>query len=255
MENKNFTTDPQLVRGWDKKYEHHPERIPDWERLPLDDLEKFIEYCEIDTSKIRSIFEVGCGTGLRALLMMIGLPGFNRPEVKYRGIDLSAHAIERAKAHLEELRAARVPKPLQKYLGEGPWLPPRFQAEFQVGDLLTLPPPPAGEGYDLVVDWMCFHEVHIPNRNAHIARVTALCSRFVALKVFSEEGKKRVINLGDVFEGARKLRLKRSELTQLYGDAFSILNTHPYAEEEHPIPPHEDGAVAAKMAYLMVKKQ
>jgi len=254
MESTNPATEPQVVKGWNKKYEHHPEHIPDWERLPLDDLKNFIEYCEINTWNIRSILEVGCGTGLRALLMLVGIPALNRPDVKYVGIDLSAHAIERAEAHLAALRAGQVPEPLQKYRHEGPWLP-RFKAEFRTMDLLQFPLPPVNEGYDLVVDWMCFHEMHIPNRNAYIARITALCSRFLVLKVFSEEGKTRVINLGDVFEGVKKHRLGKKEITQLYGEAFSILNTYPSPEDEHPIPAHDDGPAAAKMAYLMVKKQ
>ena len=102
---------------------------------------------------------------------------------------------------------------------------------------------------------MCFHEVHVPNWEDYISRLAALCSRFLVLKVFSEEGKKRVLNLGNVFEGATKHSFSRVQLEQLYGSYFEILNAYAYSEDEHPIPPHEDGPVAAKMAYLMMKRQ
>jgi SAM-dependent methyltransferase len=243
----------RLRQAWDLQYENHPTWTPDWERLPLDDLKHFIEYCDLDPAKLGSLLDVGCGTGLRTFALLLGIPELNHKRVRYQGIDLSAKAIARAEEHLKALQRGQVPEPLVRYVGSQP-PPPEFHAEFRIEDLLEMAVPAPDERYDLVVDWMCFHDTDPLHRRAHADKLAALCGRFLVLKVFSGDGPQQVKSLGKVGGVIQKHRFSRTHIEEIFKKDFEFLNSYPDAEELNPHPPHSDGPVAAKMAYLMLRR-
>src|SRR5690349_15297046 len=93
-------TPPSIVNSWEKYY--GTAQIPDWDRLPADDLAEFMRECRINWRKIRTLVDVGCGTGVKLLRFVESAADLNRSDVKIIGIDLSEKAIEMAQRNVGE---------------------------------------------------------------------------------------------------------------------------------------------------------
>lgn len=67
----------KMVAAWDDAY---AENTTNWEKLELDDLKRFIEDSKLNLGKVQTILEIGCGRGVRSLVMISTIPGLNRAD-------------------------------------------------------------------------------------------------------------------------------------------------------------------------------
>jgi len=123
---------------------------------------------------------------------------------------------------------------------------------FAVADLFEWLP--SGPSVDLVVDWMCFHEMAPMSRKTYASLVAKKCRRYLAIKIFSTEGASG-LRLPDALPGVRKYQFSRNDIEMVFGEYFEIEYVQSYPEDANPDVPHSDGIVAAKMAYLLKRRE
>jgi len=243
---------PQWIKkSWNERYEKY--KPTDWEKLPLDDLKKTLCNSGIALSRISSVLDIGCGRGLRTLILLLGLDPLNRREVYALGLDVSEDAIAFAKRCYNDMCQGNLCQEIQPYLGNVDYSKPQCMIEFRVGDIIEGLPVSCPQEFDLVIDWMCFHEIWRLSRNAYVEIVSKICKKFFLLKVFSKE-EITIVNLNPNIKEIPKFQYSESDVRRIFGKKFSILRFNQWPEILSPNPAHSDGQIAAKRAYLMVRK-
>ena len=240
---------------WDRFYA--PGQLTDWELLPATDLcETLATLLAIDKS-LQSAIEVGCGRGLRTLTSLLCLDELNNPAFQLTGLDHSPQAIHMAQAFTQRLQAGeQLHQPFCDFISAavkpGP-ISLRARVEFVRADLfswLSALNHPA----DLVLDWMCLHEIHPDERQAYAKLVGKACRKYFVLNTFSSTGS-TVADLGYVGSRIRKYQLSRAELDDLFGPEFETIYCRLVPEDLAPLQKPSDGIVAAKCIYIMKRRQ
>ena len=241
-------------QSWDDAYIKFA--VTNWERNDLHDLADFIRECGISGERATKILDVGCGRGMRGLLALLGNPGLNVPGTRYVGVDFSGAAIaaavasaarwrRRIDAHgqLEEIALATRASAIQ---GE----PLRAHVDFVCEDLGTYLGRHERQ-YQLVVDWMCLHEMPPQNRRRYCQLLGACSNKYLIVNSFSRE-LSTVADLGVAVPGVRKYQLATPAIGSLFPD-FRIVKTKDYPEDLTPSSIITDGIVAGKRAHHLVR--
>ena len=241
---------PAKVRdSWDFEYCNNPQT--DWERLPLNDQFEFIKVQKIDFTNLHNILEIGCGRGYRTLYMLLKEARLNRNDVRLTAIDISPNAIESAQRSLQAFNDNYAIPTSIAYLFNSKPCALQCQMAFEVADIIRLPTHLANQKYDLGVDWMCFHDFPIGLREAYVDIVEKLCGHWFILNVFSHREASPVKELGYAIPEVIKYAFRNEDIGRLFPN-FDIVNMTDTCEENvEPDPPHSDGKVSAKRAYLL----
>jgi len=96
---------------------------------------------------------------------------------------------------------------------------------------------------------MCFHEIPPAFRRDYIGNLVKVTGHFLALKVFSSE-ETSVPTLQPAAPGVEKYLFAEDQIRDLFSKDFEIVWWRSYLEDMSPNPPHTDGIVAGKRAYL-----
>lgn len=244
-----LATKEWVIRAWDQSYENAgADNATAWEMNPLNDLAAFVKNSRLRTTLISSILEIGCGRGLRGLILLLGCSELNVPSLRYRGLDASKTAIRYANTYLEELRNGTVPRFIAPYLESAPEI--NCDIAFTQGDVFR-PGPILESSYDLVIDWMCFHE--LPQQpEAYAELIGRLTNTFFILKAFEADHSSLPV-LRPVIPNVPKRQFSRRQVSDLFRD-YQLLYCELESENLNPQPPPADDIIAAKTAYLFVKK-
>ena len=215
-----------------------------WEMIDLNDLASFLQNAGIEYDNTSSILSIGCGRGRRDLVMLQRVAGLNRPDVSYLGIDLSGSAIRAACRLVDEMTLFGFDKEV-----EGHTRRPRLKCacSFLRQNFLDISP---RYRYDMVIDWMCMHDIEGKHIYEWTARIKSLCKSLLAIKVFSPEGSS-ISELGTLGRGIRKNQISEQRILDLFRPDFEIIHSEQYPEDLDPHPRPADGIVAAKRAYLL----
>jgi SAM-dependent methyltransferase len=245
--------------AWNAAYEL--DGFSNWEMLPLDDLTEFLSATQINWSRIKTIVDLGCGRGLRDFILLLKNPELNRSEVTLMGIDFSQKAIETARQfHASLDSGGSRPNTLAQALRSVGLPDERLalyaQTHFECKDILSadLEGRIAVPTFDLVIDWMCFHEIPFDRHQEYIERIAEICAKFLVLNVFSRHGSSLEF-LPPAVQDVDKHQFSDSEIAKSFAPYFEILKMKSYPEDLHPIPTPTDKVVAAKKAYLMTRTQ
>jgi hypothetical protein len=232
---------------WDAMYRGAP--LTDWELIPPSDMRDVVDGV-LPLETMRSAIEIGCGRGMRALALMLSSPKLNRPDFAYTGLDQCPAAIAVAQQLASAAAEERpLPEPYRRLLTPSvPVAGLRLMANVQyvtsdLFDWLEARPP-----VDLVVDWMCFHEIPIALRQEYARLVASVCHGFFVVNLFSSEGAS-VSDLGDV-AGCPKFQFSEEEVLAIFGRDFELMHVRQFQEDLDPVPRPSDGIVAAKRAYV-----
>ncbi len=238
-----------FVEMWNRAYATR--NCTNWELLPLCDLRDFVRDSIPAKGNIRSALELGCGRGLRALVAMLDVSALGFDDISYTGIDVSKNAIRMARQILEDITAGRRSsvflERMDKCFPERPsGLKPAVS--FQVADLFSWLES-SDDDYDLIIDWMCFHELPPEYRTQYAELVAQRCSTYFILKCFSTEGSTQG-ELSEAVPGVPKYMLSEAEIVSIFEPSFRVVRIVDYSEDIHPEVIPTDGVVAAKRAYL-----
>lgn len=242
-----------IKKEWNEKYVSQD--TTDWEKLPLDDLENFLSHSYIGLKDIHTIMDIGCGRGLRLLVLLLREQELNREDVEVLGIDISAKAISDASEYLTKLHNGNACEHIRRYLSndEGCSCTLKCDVKFLNADILEPLPDSCPKQFDLVIDWWCFHHVNKLDWDHYVSVISSICKRFFVLSVFSKEGNSQNF-LPPVIPDVLKHPFSKEDIEGLFGKHFHILDQHGFPENLNPEPPHSDDFVAAKMAYLLLKR-
>ncbi len=233
-----ITRSSDLTMQWDDYY-RSAAQTP-WEMIDFSDLPSFLKACELPLDRLASMASVGCGRGHRDLAMLREVAAFNRTAFSYLGVDISSVAIAQARqlfggaSHATDARVAQQPKL------DCAWA-------FQHADLFEFQP---SRRFDLVLDWMCLHDIERDRLPDYAARLAALSREYLVIKAFSQEGSS-VARLGLLGRDIQKEKIAEDDVLRLFGDQFEILFIQQYEEDLDPVPRPPDGIVAAKRAYVL----
>lgn len=228
----------QLTEQWNDYY-RTPVSTP-WEMIDFRDLPSFLRASKLPLKQATSLISIGCGRGHRDLEMLREIDEFNSAEFFYSGVDISSVAIAQAKNLFGAAsNAAKMLSDKQAAL--------KCQWEFIHADLFEFD---ADRTYEIVLDWMCMHDIEREHLPEYARKVAALARDVLVLKVFSEEGSS-VENLGLLGRDIQKLKISSADVLDLYGDQFEIAFVQEYEENLNPEPRPQDGIEAAKRAYVL----
>jgi hypothetical protein len=228
-----------------------------WELLPLTDLRDFLNDSGINLASTVNALEIGCGRALRTFVALLSIPSLNRSGFSITGFDVSAQAIAVANQislQLKENSALEFPFRRQILSAVVANPPRRLHAQLKfvqhnvLFDTVTF-----DTSYDLVIDWMCFHDLAPEHRQAYAAFVCRRCSGYFVIKAFSLE-LSSVKELGDAVPGFQKRLISVDDVRQTFGAAFEILRTVDHPEDLNPCPAPADGIIAAKRTYLLKRR-
>ena len=245
----------ESAREWNAFY--RAGSLTDWEMLNPNDLRETLSAVVALSGGISTAIEIGSGRGLRTLAAILGAPGLNRAGFALRGVEHSDAAVRFAKAFSAVLaRGEGLPPPFgdvirktQPKIGE----PLRAHVEFVCADLFAWLGDVGNAPAELVIDWMCLHEILPELRPAYAELIAAKCERYFVLNTFSVEGA-TLTDLGCVGAKIQKFQLSRAEIEDLFGHSFRIVSVRLIPEDLDPHPRPSDGIVAAKCIYVLERK-
>jgi SAM-dependent methyltransferase len=223
---------------WDDYY-RDPAPTP-WEMIDFQDLPSFLRSSELPLDRLKSMVSVGCGRGRRDLEMLRSIDDFNKPSFSYLGVDISGVGFAQAKQLFESAACRDGPQAAKE--------PPlRCRWEFINADIFTFDP---GRTFDVVLDWMCLHDIGRERIHDYAAKVMAMADDLLILKTFSQEGStiERLNGLSPIIQ---KEKLSEDDVRALFGEQFEILFIQQFEEDLDPNPRPSDGVVAAKRAYVL----
>jgi len=227
-----------VILQWDDYY-RDPAPTP-WEMIDFQDLPSFLWSSELPLHRLTSMVSVGCGRGRRDLEMLRSIDDFNKPGFSYLGVDVSGVGLAQAKQLFENAACRDGPQVAQEPTLQCRW-------EFINADVIAFDP---GRTFDVVLDWMCLHDIERERMHDYAAKVMAMADDLLILKTFSEEGSsvERLNGLGPLI---RKEKLSEDDVRTLFGEQFEILFIQQFEEDLDPNPRPSDGIVAAKRAYVL----
>jgi SAM-dependent methyltransferase len=235
-----IVTPHSMALHWEEYYSSID--TPVWEMLPLGDEAEFLNR-NIKLEKVKSILDIGCGRGRRIIKCVSTCEKLNRTDVKIVGIDISKTAINSAMEYY-----AKIGKEVVNTKEEGCINP---TLSFFCADILDDLPEIINIKYDLVVDWMCFHEVFKNGRQNYVEKINALSKNYFILNVFSNANDS--IFLTEAVKQIPKYCFSREDIEKLFSKYFMIISSYKYPASTGK--PHPDGKIAAKEAFLLVKLQ
>lgn len=254
------TSTPQFIsRAWRSAYTNATERNEktDWEKIEPHDLLDFLaEHAGIDIRAIQptSILEIGCGRGermfealeLNATRKRLNI---NRSDVSILGVDIAENAVRAARKRISDYGAKANDRDSQESQIEMEKI--SCSIIFEDCDFLTYR---SEKKFDMVIDWMCFHEIYPAYRAHYIDNINRLCSDILVLKVFDTPDAGQRCDLPQICGKIPKWQYSRNDIERLFGEFFSIEADYYYKELAAPTVMHSDGKEAAKRAYLLRKK-
>lgn len=251
-----YSADPHFCSEWDKLYQK--DGLTDWELLPPEDLINTLSSAISRYGLPETAIDVGCGRGLRILATILGLKSLNTESFRLRGVDHSRTAIATASTFATLLRQQEpIPEPFATHMSSvalSSTGPLRAAVKFEAADLFDWLRDASGLPVDLVIDWMCLHEIPRDERPLYAQLLTRACKRLLVLNTFSVEGS-TVSDLGCIGERIPKYQLSRHDILALFGKSFSIVSTRLVPEDLNPATKPSDQIIAAKSIYMMVRSR
>ncbi len=279
MEKENQTYDENYYKKlnrqngmrnkWDEKYAQN--KLMDWELIDPENMKNYINSISINKQKINRILEYGCGRGFRVLSWVLLDPDINREDVYIKCIDISNEAIKDAKRNLEQLKNNKFPddfvaltnveinnkkivsNQFVSMVNDGDVPEIKCKIEFVNKDLFS--GFPAEEKYDLVIDWMCFHELAVEYRRDYVKITDEVCENYYMLTVFCKDTCDLPIEeFKQVADGIPKYMFSCQEIRQYFGIIFDQISAFDVYYPSIRDKVHSDGMVFPKKSYFMVKK-
>ena len=258
---KSYTS-REMRQGWENAYAS--KTLTNWEISAPCGLMEVLGQLRGKLGPNPALLEIGCGRALKTFIALLGNSFLNSENVKLTAIDLSQNAIATAgqiRSVLEDRRAE--PSPFIDYIaqcinsrsGSNPDKIPHLRTEVTLvsADLFAYLPTLRSRVADVVVDWMCFHELSPASRRRYSSLIARLARKYFVLNVFSREGSSRA-SLGDAVPGVMKYQFSRDDIVRFFGQHFQVVEFMEYEEDNSPDPRPTDEFVAAKRAYLLERR-
>jgi len=229
--------------------------LTDWELLPPKDLSAAVALVLSRGARLRSAAEIGCGRGMRSLVAILNNPTLNDATFSLVGIDHSSAAVYAAGGlAFAAARGAPLPEPFGALVDTAVAIRPRpllcADLRFEHADLFNWLSGHSERAFDLIVDWMCFHEVPPNMRGRYADLVARCCGQYFIVNTFSKEGSS-VDDLGVVADGIIKYQLSQEDISDIFGEYFDIVEYYDVPEDLLPEVAPRDGIVAAKRTYIL----
>ena len=156
-----------------------------WEALSADSLVRFLREARFIFDDVRTVLDIGCGNGGPLLDLVLSVNELNRREITVVGIDFVPQAIEEANDRLARLRRGE-----SVTLRSGEVLSGVVHAEMSFLNLEAGELESKGIQADLVIDWMCFHELNAEHDNEYGEMIARVCTGWYVLRTFSDKREK-----------------------------------------------------------------
>jgi len=108
--------------------------------------------------------------------------------------------------------------------------------------------------YDLVIDWMCFHEVPKANWGAYAELINRICKKWFVLNVFSRTGSGQLIGLPPAAPFVPRHQLSLEDIKGLFQE---FIICEPWGSRDYPEDLNTCGdeePIAAKYACILKRK-
>ncbi len=248
---------------WNDVYKKYA--LTDWELIEPENLYQYINKTSLNKRKIKKITEFGCGRGIRILSLVLLDNEINREDVSIKCIDISAKAISDAEAVYSQLKEKEIPdifnelssrghlsKEFENLLKEG--IPDiKCTIEFVNTDLFM--GFAADEKTDLLIDWMCFHEIPVESRAEYIRIAENLCENYFILTVFCSDDCTFPIEEFKPVDGhIQKHMFSCAEIEQYFSNSFIQIPSYRCFYPGNSEKIHSDGMIFPKKTYFMVKQ-
>ncbi|MBN3909341.1 MAG: class I SAM-dependent methyltransferase [Nostoc sp. NMS1] len=226
----------------------------DWEELPLDYQSKFVskEMDGCNWSEIKNILDIGCGRGYGTLTMLLNEERLNRPDVNVLGIDIASNAIEDANKLLQSIKLGETYPNLTGFPVKKNDVQLRCNIEFKQCDILDDSIQGLLSEFDLVIDWMCFHELPKADWDKYVLFLEKICKKWLVLNVFTMDEGITMYGLDPVAMYIPKHQFTQSAIREDLFRNFLYIGSLDYEEDSKP--QSSGSPIAAKRAYLMRKK-
>ena len=244
----------QLKKSFETVYGQGP---TPWEQLPCNRESLFVKeiLSQVKLDQVHSILDIGCGRGYGVLTMLLDNPDLNRDDVKVLGIDFASNAVRDAKALLEIVKAKTEPWPTNEgFPKKREDRDLRCVVEFCELDILSREGSDVLTEYDLVIDWMCFHEVPKANWGAYAELINRICKKWFVLNVFSRTGSGQLIGLPPAAPFVPRHQLSLEDIKGIFQD---FIICEPWGIRDYPEYLNTCGdeePIAAKYACILKRK-
>jgi hypothetical protein len=240
---------PELIKdGFESEY--RKERT-DWEQLRSNYQSEFVsETLKHRFNNIKNILDIGCGRGYGILTMLLNEPGLNKPDVSVLGIDIASNAISQANNLLQRIKDRGLHPNIPGFPVKRDDVQLKCNIKFEQCDILddsTL----INNEYDLVIDWMCFHELPKADWNKYVSLLEKICTKWFVLNVFHLENEIKMHGLEAAAEYVPKHQISESTIRDLFQN-FVCTATFEYPENSEV--QLSGSPISAKKAYLFGKK-
>jgi len=207
---------------WDEFYDNLRSVAP-WEELPKNEMA--LALLRWGINKQARILVVGCGRAGKTV--EAAKNGYS----SLMGIDISRLAITAA---IETANRERL------------------NIQFLVEDFLSPSRDLQGRKFDVVVDWLCFHNMPASLHPQYIRTLECIAPSSYLLRCFSKRDTEADRLNGSTYKGISKYFYSSEEIETIFGRLFQIIGT--YSEKEDTNQPALDGKIAAKDEYFMQLK-
>jgi len=212
----------RYIELWDDFYNQLSSVAP-WEELPKNEMAlALLRWC---INKQARILVVGCGRGGKTV--EAAKNGYSSQV----GIDISRRAVSASR----ELANRE-----------------RLKIQFLVEDFLSPSRDLQRRKFDVVVDWLCFHNMPASLHPQYISTLKRIAPSFHLLRCFSKRDTEASRLNGSTYKGIPKYFYSGEEIETLFGGLFRIIGN--YSEREDQNQPALDGKIAAKDEYFMQLK-
>lgn len=266
--NPNINAHQEIPDPWNILYELEPLKFTDWELIEPENLKHYIDYTFIEMNEIVSILEIGCGRGFRILSLILLDNEVNRIGVNIKCIDYSENAIKFANKMLKELQGGKFPeafkvycevyggiisKDLKDLINENKVPSIKCNIEFIKQDVFE---GFENEVFDLVIDWMCFHEIAVAQRDEYAQILSKVSGKLYILTVFYKDDKEcseikyPEDELKKIGGNITKHRFTIEQLTEIFKE-FHHIDFQNKIHHPMNVYAHSDGKEFPKITILM----
>ena len=185
--------------------------------------------------------------------MVLNEPGLNKTGTKILGIDIASNAISEANDLLNKIinqnRINDIPEyfPVKVDSAEI-----KSEIEFKCCDILDDSARRQLTEYDLVIDWMCFHELPKANWSDYVKLIEKICANWFILNVFILNDEMEMHGLEPVAQHVPKHQISDGTIRQDLFKNFEYIDSYYY--KENLANQSFSTPIAAKRAYLFSKR-